>query len=97
MGDHDLESAHVGLQDCRDGHAAVRLEVVFQKCDQHPGRRYHGIVERVGQVGLAVFALDPDFQTAGLRIPQVGAGADLKVFLLPGGQIGRASCRERVL
>ena len=78
-------AAHVGPQDLRDGDAAVGLEVVLQEGDEHPGRRHHGVVQGVGQVQLAVRALDADLQPAGLGVAQVGAGADLKVFLLPGG------------
>ena len=46
MGDHDLESAHVGLQDCRDGHAAVRLEGILL----HHGI---GVVDVVSEAGAA--------------------------------------------
>ena len=38
--------------------------------------------QSVGQIGLAILALDADVQAAGLCIAQVGAGADLVVLLL---------------
>jgi len=38
----------------------------------------------VGQIGLAVLALDADVQAACLCIAQIGAGADLEILLLTG-------------
>ena len=63
--DHDLKAAHVGLQHLGDGHGAVGLQVVLQECDQHTRRCHAGVVQGVGQIGLAVLALDADVQTAG--------------------------------
>ena len=57
---HDLQAAHVGLQDLGDGNAAVGLQVVLQECDQHTRRCHAGVVQGVGQIGLAVLALDAD-------------------------------------
>ena len=84
VGHHDLQAAHVGLQHLGDGHAAVGLEVVLQEGDQHTRRRDAGVVQGVGQVALAVGALDADVQAAGLGVAQVGAAAHLEVFLLAG-------------
>ena len=81
---HDLEAAHVGLQDLGDGDAAVGLQMVLEECDEHTRRSHAGVVQSVGQIGLAILALDADVQAAGLCIAQVGAGADFEVFLLAG-------------
>ena len=89
---HDLEAAHVGLQDLGDGDAAVGLQMVLQEGDQHTRRSHAGVVQGVGQIGLAVLALDADVQAACLCIAQVGAGADLEVLLLAGGSMPR--CRS---
>ena len=35
---HDLEAAHVGLQDLGDGDTAVGLQMVLEECDQHTRR-----------------------------------------------------------
>ena len=83
-GNHDLQAAHIRLQHFGDGHAAVSLQMVLQEGDQHTRRCHAGVVQGVGQVGLAVLALDADVQAACLCIAQVGAGADLKVLLLTG-------------
>ena len=87
-GNHDLKAAHVGLQHLGDGDAAVGLQMVLEECDEHTRRSHAGVVQGMGQIGLAVLALDADVQAACLCIAQIGAGADL--------EIGRASCRERV-
>ena len=58
--------------------------MVLQIGNQHPGRGYHGVVQGMGQVHLAILSLDPHPQATGLGVAQIGAGADLKVFLLPG-------------
>lgn len=81
---HDLEAAHVGLQDLGDGDTAIGLQMVLEECDEHTRRSHAGVVQSVGQIGLAILALDTDVQTAGLCIAQVGAGADFEVFLLAG-------------
>ena len=62
---------------------SVRLQVVLQESYEHTGRGYHRVVEGVDKVA-ALVGLDPDSQTAGLGVSQVGAAAHLKVFLLPG-------------
>ena len=80
---HSL-AAHVGAQDLGDGDAAVSLQVVLEESNQHTRRGHAGVVQRVGQLGLAVLILKADAQAAGLSIAEVGAGADLKVLLLAG-------------
>ena len=79
---HDLQAAHIRLQHFGNGHAAVGLQMVLQESDQHTRRCHAGVVQGVGQVGLAVLALDADVQAACLCIAQVGAGADLEILLL---------------
>ena len=44
FGNHDLQAAHVGLEDLGNRYAAVGLEIVFQKGNQHPGGRYQGVI-----------------------------------------------------
>ena len=82
-GDELLLAAHIRSES--DGHidAAVGVQVVLKEGDKHSRGRDDGVVERVGKV-FAVFAVHPDLQPAGLSVAEVGAGADLKVFLLPG-------------
>ena len=75
--DHNFQAAHVGLQHLGDGHGAIGLQMVLQEGDQHTRRSHAGVVQGVGQIGLAVLALDADVQAACLCIAQVGAGADL--------------------
>ena len=81
---HDLEAAHVGLQDLGDGDTAIGLQMVLEECDEHTRRSHAGVVQSVGQIGLTILALDADVQAAGLCIAQVGARADFEVFLLAG-------------
>ena len=83
-GDHDLQPAHVRLQHFGDGHTAVGLQMVLQEGDQHTRRCHTGVVQGVGQISLAVLALDADVQAACLCVTQIGAGADLEVLLLAG-------------
>ncbi len=80
----NLGAAHIGLEGGGDLHRPVRLEVVLQQGDEHTGGRGHGVVQRVGQVAAAL-PLHPHFQPPGLGVAQVGAGAHLEIFLLPGG------------
>ena len=82
--DQHFLAAHVGLEAFGDGDGAVFLEVVFQERDEHARGRDAGVVERVGQIHLAVGALDADGQAAGLRVAEVRAGADLERFLMAG-------------
>ena len=77
-------AAHVGTQDLGDQDGAVGLQVVLQEGNQHAGRRHAGVVQSVAQLHLAVLILVADAQATGLSIAQVGAGADLEIFLLPG-------------
>ena len=56
----------------------------LQEGNQHSRRRNDGIVQGMGQVIFPVCALDADFQPPCLGIAHVCAGADLKIFLLPG-------------
>ena len=76
-GNHDLQAAHIRLQHFGDGHGAVGLQMVLQEGDQHTRRCHAGVVQGVGQIGLAVLALHADVQAACLCIAQIGAGADL--------------------
>ena len=59
-------ATHIRPQSLGDPHRAVRLEVVFQEGDEHPGRGYAGVVQRVAQLHSAVFVLVADLQAAGL-------------------------------
>ena len=52
--------------------------------DQHPGRGHAGVIQGVAQLHFAIFILIADAQTAGLGVPQIGAGAHLKELLLAG-------------
>ena len=58
--------------------------MVLQEGDQHTRRGHAGIVQGMGQLGLAVLILIADVQAAGLGVAQIGAAANLKVFLLAG-------------
>ena len=78
----DFLTAHVGAQHLGDDDAAVGLEVILKERDEHTRRGDAGVVERVGEVILAVLALDADVQAACLRVAEVRAGADLKILLL---------------
>ena len=51
LGGQHLGAAHVGLEDGGDLHSAVRLEVILQESNEHPGRGDHSVVQGVGQVG----------------------------------------------
>ena len=75
-------AAHIRLEALRDGDGAVLLEVVFKEGDEHTRGCDAGVVERVGQIHLAVRALDADAETAGLCVAEIRAGADLEIFLL---------------
>ena len=50
-------AAHVGAQDLGDGDAAIGLQVVLEESDQHTRRGHAGVVQGVGQLGLAVLIL----------------------------------------
>ena len=79
----DRFSTHVHSQRLRDADRAVVVEVVLQKCNQHTRRSHNGVVQGVWQVGLFGFlVLDTDAKASCLSIAQVGAAANLKVFLL---------------
>ena len=78
----DFLTAHVGTQHLGDDDAAVGLEVVLEERDEHTRGGNTGVVERVGEVILAVLALDADVQAACLRVAEIRAGADLKILLL---------------
>ena len=81
LGDKLFLAAHVGTKCNGNVDGAVSIEVVFEECDEHTGRRNNGVVEGVGKV-LAVLAAYADLQAACLCIAEVGAAADLEVFLL---------------
>ena len=85
LGEQFFRAAHVGAEDLGDYHRAVGLEVVLQEGDEHPGRSHAGVVEGMAELGFAGLVLIADTEPPGLGIAQVGAGADLEVFLLPGG------------
>ena len=68
LGHQDFLAAHVGLEAFGDGDGAVFLEVVFQERDEHARGCNAGVVERVGQIHLAVRTLDADAETAGLCV-----------------------------
>ena len=96
LGDNAVVATHIRPQSLGDPHRAVRLEVVFQEGDEHPGRGYAGVVQGVAQLHFAVFILVTDLQAAGLGITQVGAGAYLEILLLPGGPEQHSSCRTGI-
>ena len=41
---HDLEAAHVGLQDLGDGDTAIGLQMVLEECDEHTRMIYTAAV-----------------------------------------------------
>ena len=57
-------AAHVRLQNSRNGHGAVSLQVVLQESNQHARRGNAGVVQGMGQLGLAILILVADAQTA---------------------------------
>ena len=61
-------AAHIRLEALRDGDSAVLLEVVLKERNKHTRGCDAGVVERVGQIHLAVRALDADAETAGLCV-----------------------------
>ena len=75
-------AAHIRLEALRDGDGAVLLKMVFKERDEHTRGCDAGVVERVGQIHLAVRTLDADAETAGLCVAEIRAGADLEIFLL---------------
>ena len=77
-------SEHIPLQGFRNADRAVLVEVVFQECDQHAGRSNNGVVQGVGEVLVAVLALDADSQPSCLCVAQIGAAAHFEVLLLTG-------------
>ena len=77
-------AAHVGTQDLGNIDAAVGVQVVLEERDEHTRGSDDGVVERVGEIELAVLAADADLQSARLRVAEIRAGAYLKVLLLRG-------------
>ena len=75
-------AAHIRLEALRDGDGAVLLEVVFKEGDEHTRGCDAGVVECVGQIHLAVRALDANAETAGLCVAEIRAGANLEILLL---------------
>ena len=75
-------AAHVRTKDLGNIDAAVGVQVVLEERDEHTRGSDDGVVERVGEIELAVLAADADLQTARLRVAEIRAGADLKVLLL---------------
>ena len=57
-----------------------------RKAISDPGRGHAGVIQGVAQLHFAIFILIADAQTAGLGVPQIGAGAHLKELLLAGDQ-----------
>ena len=47
-------STHIRLQTLRDRDCTILLQMVLEERNQHPGRGHAGVVQRVGQLGLAV-------------------------------------------
>ncbi len=64
-------AAHIRLEDLRDRHGAVFLQVVLEERDEHSGGRDAGIVERMRKIRLAVFTLDADAKPSRLRVAEV--------------------------
>ncbi len=56
--------------------------MIFKKRDEHTRGSDDGVVERVGEIHFAVRALYAHPETARLRVAEIGAGADLEIFLL---------------
>ena len=73
-------SEHVPLQGFRNADRAILVEVVFQECDQHAGWSNNGVVQGVGEILVAVLALDADSQPSCLCIAQIGAAAHLSLI-----------------
>ena len=76
-------SAHIHSQGGGNVHAAVFLQVVFQKRDQHARRSHDRVVERMGEI-VALAAFEPDAQPSRLRVAEVGAAPHFEIFLLAG-------------
>lgn len=83
-GNEFLFAAHIRSEDLGNIHAAVCVEVIFKQGDEHSRRSDNGVVERVGIILAAVFAVDSYLESARLSVAEIGAGADLEIFLLSG-------------
>ena len=80
----DRLAAHVRTKHFGNGHAAVCLQMVFDKRDQHTGRRDNGVVQGVRQLSLAVVVLITNGQASCLRVRKIRTRTDLEIFLLSG-------------
>ena len=74
-------AAHIRLQHLRDIHRTVGLQIVLQECYEHTRRGNNCIIPCMCKI-VAVHSLDADAKTACLRITEVRAAADFKIFLL---------------
>lgn len=84
LGDKDLGTAHVRTKHLGDSYATIRLKMILKECDKHTRRCDDCIIEGMRQIHSAVGALYAHSEAASLCISEVGAGADLKIFLLSG-------------
>lgn len=84
FGDKDLGTAHVRTKHLGDSYATIRLKMILKECDKHTRRCDDCIIEGMRQIHSAVGALYAHSEAASLCISEVGAGADLKIFLLSG-------------
>ena len=64
-------AAHVRTKDLGNIDAAVGVQVVLEKRDKHTRGSDDGVVERVGEIELAVLAADADLQAARLRVAEI--------------------------
>lgn len=55
-----LLASHIRAERHRNIHASVCIEVILKECDQHTRRSYHGIIQRMCKIFIAVLALDAD-------------------------------------
>ena len=62
-------AAHIHPERLWDIHRTVRIEVIFQKGNQHAGRGDHGVIQGMGKIVALFFVFDPDAQPARLRVP----------------------------
>ena len=61
-------AAHIHPERLWDIHRTVRIEVIFQKGNQHAGRGDHGVIQGMGKIVALFFVFDPDAQPARLCV-----------------------------
>ena len=61
-------ATHIRLQRFGNHYAAVCLQVVFNKCDKHTGRRNDCVVQGVREFGFAVVVFIANGKTSRLRV-----------------------------